>query len=213
MRLKLKETKDYVLALSEEEIKDGRTDFWVYDGLNDTCLFIKEICYFPNTKKIFAFKTYNDTISGAFNQEVVGYIPKNNAPDLDLPLLPESIEEDNVFEFDTAQLSQKEQLDFYMLMTTGKIKVKSSSNKVFTIEDLRKVIKIARGIREGKEIYEFEEDEIIQKINKLKTPKYFIAETYYERVDKSDFKGVYSEQHLCKVINEKRKIELVGRYE
>jgi hypothetical protein len=72
MKLQIVENPDYILAISDEEIKEGKT-FVSKEG---------------NVHTNYGYN-YGDTV-------VVAYQPKGNAPELDLPLLPQIVVEDGV---------------------------------------------------------------------------------------------------------------------
>jgi len=74
------ETSDYTVAVSEEVLRDVRPHKGKYHLENGTTINI--------------FPTYLTDLLEC--QLIVGYTPKNNAPELDLPLLPEIVVEDDV---------------------------------------------------------------------------------------------------------------------
>jgi len=76
------ETSDYVLAVSEEEIKKG-----------DLCYDLDNV---PSTEGriVKCLRTAKDTYWNKYCKKIIAYQPKNNAPELDLPLLPEMVVED-----------------------------------------------------------------------------------------------------------------------
>jgi hypothetical protein len=76
-KLKIVETEDYILALSDEEIKEG--DYQLVPMLSEVEKATKENIH-------LSYMCY----------KIIAYQPKNNAPELDLPLLPQLIVEDDV---------------------------------------------------------------------------------------------------------------------
>jgi hypothetical protein len=78
-RFKIIETNDYILAISDEEIKEGD---WYYDSGD-----VNFIC-----------KAFAHTTQQYQRKKIIAYEPKNNAPELDLPLLPELVVEADKFE-------------------------------------------------------------------------------------------------------------------
>jgi hypothetical protein len=179
MKLKIIETEDYVLAVSDK-VRVNSTNDWYYE--HDNCISLYQF-----TKETLPREYYLP--------KVIAYQPKNNVPELDLPLLPEIGVEDEVEklaeEFVRANLKRSSQAAGVMI---GFIEGHKSATKIYTEEDLRKAIEMARGIKEGKETFtaedisgctevctygwefEFENDEIIKSLKQPKTPKYFVAE-------------------------------------
>jgi len=74
-KLQLIETSDYILALSDEEIKEG------------------DLCYDVVLKIFIASHNYNG-YNRDLCKKIIAHLPKNNSPELDLPLLPEIVVED-----------------------------------------------------------------------------------------------------------------------
>jgi hypothetical protein len=80
-KLQLIETPDYILAVSDKDIKEGD---WVL-----------------NTSNNKVFKQDNDKPDAytlSFWKKIIGYQPKNNAAELDLLLLPDMIVENHILE-------------------------------------------------------------------------------------------------------------------
>jgi hypothetical protein len=213
-KFRIVETEEYTLAVSDEEIK--LKDWYVHNqspkGLRvwqDNTQFIP-----MDAKKIIAYK------------------PKGNAPELDLPLLPD-VEDDvkKLFEEEAKTVSFGEngkQSPFNWFKTGHK-----AATKVYSEEDLRRAINMARGIKEGKETFtaedisgstevctygwkfEFDEDEIIQS---LKQPKWFVAEIEVNCTGNNN-DGCFMDScgHNCGCLSLKtttinNKIHLVGTY-
>jgi len=90
MKLQIIETPDYILAVSDEEVKEG-----------DLC-FLKENHYVNggvgiyNHQRAIGWGISYSPNGHNFFQKIIAYQPKNNAPELDLPLLPEIVVEDDV---------------------------------------------------------------------------------------------------------------------
>jgi hypothetical protein len=78
-KFKLVETEDYLLAVSDEEIKEGD----LYIGVINGCLKIKQ----------HIFKSGYNPLLYEGDKKIIAYQPKGNAPELDLLLLPD-VEED-----------------------------------------------------------------------------------------------------------------------
>jgi hypothetical protein len=75
-KLKIIEVSDYILAVSDEEIKEGD---WVYKIEHS-----HTSCFYVNSEELA--DDYNRNSDNY--KKIIAYQPKNNAPELDLPLLP-----------------------------------------------------------------------------------------------------------------------------
>jgi hypothetical protein len=168
MKLEIIEKLDYWLAVSDEEIKKDDIIFYHHPKQSFDMASIHKVINPNYSLDEPAYRVKFDTGWGVIEgcKQIIAYQPKGNAPELDLPLLPEIVVEPRGFdEFE------------------------------YTEEDLRKAIEMARGIKEGKETFtaediagctevctydwkfEFDEDEIIKSLKQPKTPKWFVAET------------------------------------
>jgi hypothetical protein len=78
------ETADYTLAVSDEEIKESD---WVYKIEHS-----HTSCFYVNSEELA--DDYNRNSDNY--KKIIAYQPKNNAAELDLPLLPQMIVEDEV---------------------------------------------------------------------------------------------------------------------
>ena len=89
MRKELIETPDYILAVSDEEIKVGD---WIF------CKEDSEIykCYGRMCGLILTQENSPLGVNPYFCVKITAYQPKGNALELDLPLLPEMVVEDDV---------------------------------------------------------------------------------------------------------------------
>jgi hypothetical protein len=83
------ETPDYILAVSDEEIKEG--DYCLIDKSEMSNELKSEIF---KVDKILNERSHNllDNTSGwrfskSYSSKIIAYRPKGNAPELDLPLL------------------------------------------------------------------------------------------------------------------------------
>jgi hypothetical protein len=217
MRLEIIETPDYILAVSDEGKKI-------------------ENCYLYNTitkniRKCFAIDK-NRLVYNEFDFVIIAYRPKGNAKELDLPLLPEIVVEDDV-----EKLAEKE---FPLLDTkwcrTGVveeenlqllghrrsfIKGHKAATKKYSEEDLRKALNekaIHFKIGYTKEFgvngkYTKSDDEIIQSLKQPKTPKtpkWFVAET--EDIFHSPSPIGMSVDTVLKTTTTNGKTYLVGTY-
>jgi hypothetical protein len=188
MKLQIIETPDYVLAVSDEEIKEG-----------DTYLF--DVGY-AHGVKIADGDDIRQLHLEIEPKKIIAHQPKGNAAELDLPLLPEIVVEDDVEKFVkldvVLDLINDQNLH---LLSGGSVLIKlqnitnnlyNAANKTYSEEDLRKAIKMAweadsiDGIvdlnivlhygRNNDLRTKWSEDEIIQSLKQLKTPKWFVAE-------------------------------------
>jgi hypothetical protein len=94
-KFKLIETEDYILAVSDEDASNS----YIYFTGDPTGIFRTGIKYKNEAGDYF----YQDAITGMSNtylakisKKIIGYQPKGNAPELDLPLLPDIVVEDDV---------------------------------------------------------------------------------------------------------------------
>jgi len=184
MKLQLIETENYVLAVSDEDI-DPIKDYVLRDS------FIMK----PNTYNLKIFSEYK-------HKKIIAYQPKDNAPELDLPLLPEEecCEGDGsncngsccVIEDDVEKLAE-EYADFsneHIPMSFGDkfnetskrdfIAGYKAATKIYSEEALRGFCKfytenLTNSIWDSMELY-------IQSL-KQPTPKWFVAEMEYQNLD------------------------------
>ena len=200
-RFEIIETTDYVLAVSDEEIKEGdwfyitgghpigngiRVCHYIYDNGNYEQLMIDK-----KEDKGWGFCKRNEV------KKIIAYQPKNNAPELDIPLLPEIVVEDDV-----RKLAQNYKDSQFEDIAIGKTKTQAitaslhaeegfyvgykSAAKVYSEEDLRKAIQYGR--QSYKDIISCVPDPTKEKISiiddrfikSLKQPKWFVAETEYD---------------------------------
>jgi hypothetical protein len=183
MKLQIIETPDYVLAVSDEEIKEG------------------DITYYNNEVQI------SDGI-GFLNvdKKIIAYQPKCNAPELDLPLLPEFNVENDVEKLaknayvkhgvKDDKLTLDEQIQRTGGFLVGFKEGYKAATKVYSEEDLRRAIIMSAN--SNTDFLPDRCDEIIQSIKQTKTscfpshclrecsniclypnktPKWFVAET------------------------------------
>jgi hypothetical protein len=170
-KLELVHTDNYMLLVSDEEIKEGD---WVYNRGIETFLQVKNIWI----DKIDFLNSNLETF------KVVAYQPKGNVPELDLPLLPETVVKDDV-----ENLAEKYFPDYPDGIVTNEIKVLregfikgyKAATKKYSEEDLINLVayianfedetdgNIASSGRMPSEIV----NSFIQTLNQ---PKYFIGE-------------------------------------
>jgi hypothetical protein len=200
-KFKIIETPEYILAVSDEKISRGD-------------------CNITNGRDIFDYsdvKEYSLEYANRYWQKIITYQPKGYAKELDLPLLPEIVVEDDVEKLALASWeSDKFNEELFPkgkeVYCAGFWEGYKAATKFYSEEDLRKAIMEAYlvGVERsnyGKQL----EDDIIQSIKKSKIPKWFIAEieewldqTYSEH-------GCYRQRLKTTTINDK--VYLVGKYE
>jgi hypothetical protein len=139
-KFKIIETPEYLLAVSDKEIKELDT---VYNQIPNSIKKVK------SKEELNLVKTINERANEI--QKIIAYQPKGNAPELDLPLLPEMVVEPRGFdEFE------------------------------YTEEDLRKAFRAGSSYAIGSHT-DFKQTHLNEKnyIKSLKTPKtpeWFVAE-------------------------------------
>jgi hypothetical protein len=205
MKLERIEITDYTLWVSDEEYKKNEIIVetklgWIMKatehGLPN---------YNPNKKKVIAYQPKTD-----------------NAPELDLPLLPQIIVEDDI-----ARIVDKEFADEFKIAQYAMpaiwydfklkiIKFLNAATKKYSEEDLKKAILMARrhdvDLHDGKGctlIPQNTEDEIIQSLKKSK-PKYFLPE--FETVTKGTNEFDFYEESVMKTEVVDGKTYLKGKY-
>jgi hypothetical protein len=162
MKLQIIEIENYILAVSDEEIKEN--DFCYHTGRNIFLTF---------EKKIGWAKEFDALV------KPIAYEPKGNAPEIDLPLLPEMVVEDEVLKFANEikqDVSQYDNGRWY-----GRIEGYNTATKIYSEDDLKKAY--TKGFSEGvikgtcNMVYKHETfDDYLKLIKKPKTPKWFVAE-------------------------------------
>jgi trehalose utilization protein len=209
-KFKIVETEEYTLAVSDEDASNS----YIYFTGDPTGIFKTGIKYKSGNGNYFyqdAITGMSDTYLTTISKKIIAYKPKGNAPELDLPLLPD-VEDDvkKLFEEEAKTVSFGEngkQSPFNWFKTGHK-----AATKVYSEEDLRKAIEMAR-VKDwqkdsnGDNFWDHSRDEIIQS---LKQPKWFVAEieewldqTYSEH-------GCYKQKLKITTIN--NKTYLVGTY-
>ena len=172
-KFKIVETENYILAVSDEEIKEGD---WVYNRGIETFLQVKNIWI----DKIDFLNSNLETF------KVVAYQPKGNAPELDLPLLPEMVVEPRGF--DEFEYTEED--------------LRKAYNKGFSEGDIKGTCSM---------VYKHESfEEYIQFLKQSKTtPKWFVAEIEEQRT--ATYGGVIV-KGLKTTTNSEGKQVLVGTY-
>ena len=106
-KIEIVETPDYILAVSDEEIKEGDTIF-NYFGLkhNEQVISKASKNAVINWKNDLYINDGTKRIRDGI-KKIIAYQPKGNAPELDLPLLPEMVVEDNIEKLAEEYLNNK----------------------------------------------------------------------------------------------------------
>ena len=198
-KFKIIETKDYTLAVSDEEIKDDCCYvLWKGKICNSkrSCLSSTiKVEYFDDTEHAEQFGEKDTYVEVYKNdcKKIIAHQPKNNAPELDLPLLPEIDVKDDVEKLAEEYVIDESYLPVYKEeCKRAYINGYKAATKVYSEEDLRKAIDF--GIRYTdermttdivSEIFDIDcsgnleetTQLFTQSLKQLKTPKWFVAET------------------------------------
>jgi hypothetical protein len=161
------ETPDYILAVSDEEIKEG-----------DLC-FLEENHYVNggigkyNHERAIGWGISYSPKGHNFFKKIIAYQPKGNAPELDLPLLPEMVVEDDVEklakETTKKYVNEREKQTAYLEFIEGY----KAATKVYSEEDLMRAFEVGRNFQlTGENNF----NELVRSLKQSKTPKWFVAE-------------------------------------
>jgi len=171
-KFKIVETAEYCLAVSDEKPTVGN-----------------QIIYETDTQSVNT--TCSDYTENEFDFVIKAYQPKGNAPELDLPLLPEINVEDDVEKLALNWFAKANKRD--IIFDLGWIQIfeagYKTATKTYSEENLKKsiitgIIKMGLwqenepNVTPGKIVIKQEEiaNEIIQSLKQPKTPKWFVAE-------------------------------------
>jgi hypothetical protein len=172
-KFKTIETEEYVLAISDEEVKLSNDNIGFFLRTHSISTNI-DIIQNPSFTSKYKY------------EKVIAYKPKGNAPELDLPLLPDVEEDVEKLPYDKLCYYDRRNPDFQIkeeygydkeeVKATGEFSKKDcscdncfygrakladriikSATKKYSEEDLRKAINMARGIKEGKETFTAED--------------------------------------------------------
>ena len=174
MKLQIIETPDYILAVSDEDIKE-------------------DDCNLTNGEDVFDYTDVKNRYSleyvNRYQQKITAYQPRGNAKELDLPLLPEIVIEDDVEKLAEKYANLKNSIHDYdeqyynshgVVIAKGFIEGYKSATKVYNEEDLRKVIELSRITYKektfGTVLPKYKPGEIVNLVTQPKTPKWFVAE-------------------------------------
>jgi hypothetical protein len=196
MKHKIIQTENYLLIVDDSEIKEGDYYLFTWGGEQDIQRFQNQ-----EEDKIKHQRLYETTC-----KKIISHLPLNNSPILDsVDLLP-PLEDDEVEKlakqwclinnYNSEDMIHSNYINYirvYQLFIQGYNKAKEKYK--YTEEDLKKAIKLARGIKEGKDTftaediagctevcthnwkYEFSDEEIIQSLQQPKMPIEFEYET------------------------------------
>ena len=210
MKLERIETPDYILAVSDEKPTVGNQFIYETDTqtINTTC---------------------SDYTPNEFDFIIKAYQPKGNVPELDLPLLPEIVVEDDVEKlcwrlfggsFEARGVESEEEAD--RTVSFG-IECHKAATKVYTEKDLKMMFAYAHQVGmnsilqiQSPHLLEKQDtnklrDEFIQSFKQPKTPKWFVAET--EDIFHSLSPIGMSVDTVLKTTTTNGKTYLVGKYE
>jgi hypothetical protein len=204
-KLQIIEIPEYYLAVSDEEIKEGDYRCNIQRG------YLKKIEEDPTY-----FNKRNDVY-----KKIIAYQPKGNSPELDLPLLPKIVVEDDVerlvygksYKNPYRTERQEEFIEGYKTAT-----------KIYSEDDLRKAMSsIIKWVvlKNPNDFVDVNDkiNETIQSLKQPKTPKWFLAEmettTYADDAYASDG-GYYTKRYSVtelKTTTINGKTYLVGTYQ
>jgi hypothetical protein len=210
-KFKIIETPDYILAVSDEAIEEGNYVYQVNFEKTNTQVIQ---CIKP-----FQAKIANDK-NGSFTKlKIIAYKPKRNSPELDLPLLPEMVVEDNIEKF--ADINGYHESDLDKIYKEGFRDGHKAATKVYSENDLKKAFNF--GTNEGynykdlesmdeepEELSEEDWNSFVRNLNQPKTPKWFVAET--EDIFHSPSPIGMSVDTVLKTTTINGKIYLAGNY-
>jgi hypothetical protein len=169
-KFKLVETEDYLLAVSDEEIE--KDDYFYYIWFNAD--IIQKADSGSNLNNLNA-KNPKDNF-----KKIIAYKPKGNVPELDLPLLPEIVVEDEVEKLAESYYTQIRLAE----RTAFKFGYKAAT-KVYSEEDLKKMFAYAHQVgmntllqTQSPHLLEKQDEHKLRDgfIQSLKQPKWFVAE-------------------------------------
>lgn len=210
-KFKIVETEEYTLAVSDG-VKAGDKSVLMVEGFTPMIL-----------------THFEPVEEGYEGKKIIAYKPKGNAPELDLPLLPEEeccegdgsncngsccIVEDEALKFANEikqDVSQYDNGRWY-----GRIEGYKAATKVYSEEDLRKVFEHGIMFKEEsistcKEAVDVEFTCLIRSLKQSKTPKWFVAEM---TVVSDEIDHIYSGniRYGLKTITINNNTYLVGTY-
>ncbi len=237
MKLQIVETPDYILAVSDEEIKKDDIIFYHHPKQSFDMASIHKVINPNYSLEEPAYRVKFDTGWGVIEgcKKIIAYQPKDTAEGLDLPLLPQIIVEDDIEKL--AEEATKKQLirifgeeskedildDIQKRKHYFKLGFKSAT-KVYSEDDLKKAIDFGikysdKNIQTNilSDMFDFDcsgnleqvTNNFIQSLKQPKTsPKWFVAE--YKTEYTEDGLDYQSDELKTTTIN--GKAYLVGKY-
>jgi hypothetical protein len=189
-KFKIIETEEYILSISNKQP-------------------IENYYYDTNINNIRHTGGAEYAIDSSIKQ-IIAYQPKNNAPELDLPLLPEIVVEDDVEKL-AKESNLKREFPSRGYGEDEFIAGYKSATKVYSEEDLRKAFNAGMDYQEGGVILYPDEEGYIQSLKQPKTHKWFVAEMEYIHDDSVPYPKTKGEKLKTTITN--GKTYLVGHYE
>jgi hypothetical protein len=168
-KFRIVETEEYFLAVSDEDASNS----YIYFTGDPTGIFRTGIKYKNEAGDYFyqdAITGMSDTYLTKISKKIIGYLPKGNAPELDLPLLPDV--EDEVVE---KLFIEKSNIPYFPsdLKETCNWWFREghkAATKKYSEEDLRKAFEVGRNFQLTGE------NNFNELLLYLKRPKWFVAE-------------------------------------
>jgi len=187
MKLQIIETQDYILTVSDEEIKHKN----IILHIPSNCILDADEFYEMNGNTTILFNDLNKReVLAKDCKKIIAYQTKNNAPELNgLPLLPEIVVEDDVeklaklkYPINSAkgsmEMLNRDQLN-NSLKQEGFIEGYKAATKVYSEEDVID-FSIFRTTTNTKEFHNcknvYEQFNLWKSLKQSKTPKWFVAE-------------------------------------
>jgi hypothetical protein len=179
------ETPDYILAVSDEDIKDGN---YKYHLSREQLFKIHHFSQSNGSKTFIPTDEFNLPLNVELLvidcKDVIGHIPKGNAPELDLPLLTDTSIEDEIEKLALNYVdSIRNRIDgfCYLDIQEGFQNGHKAATKVYNEEDLRKAVELTlidakKSVSWSDTYHNRLSDELIQSLKQTKTPKWFVSE-------------------------------------
>lgn len=206
-KLQIIETSEYILAVSDEEIKVG--DFCIM--LDSAGNLFSTIQQYTNPKT----QHLNDGL-----RKVIAYLPKGNAPELDLPLLPKMV--DDVEKSASYYYGEHRRTREFEEGFRKGFEICYNLTPKYSEEDLRKAIRYGFDVgfcsNSSNKIKNNlqSEEEFIKSLKQPETPKWFVPriERYDFDEEWSDLSGAYEtyKERFETTTNSQGKKLLVGTY-
>jgi hypothetical protein len=199
------ETPDYILAVSDEEIK------------NDEYYISWETNYSTEPKERWVIYIKSIGLNGTTPKKIIAHLPKGNAPALDLPLLPEVDVEDDIEKLAEEYVIDESYLPVYKEeCKRAYINGHKAATKTYSEDDL---IQLA-----GELSFKWHNGEIkdlgssigwskryVESLKQPKTPKCFVAEMETARIPYGD-DGWKTIETGLKTTTINGEVYLVGKY-